>query len=131
MDARSDQEEMEQAINKLLQLLEKQEKRGFKDLPTLLSHLPKPAQGSNCSMSVSEAMEAGFLPELDKDQANIFAPSELLLYQHAQDQRLLTRDILGYPSLFGDILGLSTRLFLSCRWARIASYDRMNIAFLL
>ena len=30
---------------------------------------------------------------------------ELHLYQHAQDHRLLTLDILGYPSLFGDILG--------------------------
>ena len=30
---------MEQAINKFLQRLEKQEKRGFKDLATLLSHL--------------------------------------------------------------------------------------------
>ena len=31
---------MEQAINKFLQLLEKQEKKGFKDLATLLSQLP-------------------------------------------------------------------------------------------
>ena len=79
----------------------------------------------------AKAMETGFLPALDKDQAYMFTPSELPLYQHAQDHRLLTRDILGYPSLFGDILGLSTRLFLSRRGARIASYDRMNIAFLL
>ena len=105
MDARPDQEEMEQAINKFLQRLEKQEKRGFKDLATLLSQLPKLAQGSARSMSVAEAMEAGFLPALDKDQADMFTPSELRLYQHAQDHRLLTRDILGYPSLFGDILG--------------------------
>ena len=55
--------------------------------------------------SLAEAMEAGFLPALDKDQADMFTPSELRLYQHAQDPRLLTRDILGYPSLFGDILG--------------------------
>ena len=82
-------------------------------------------------MSVAEAMEAGFLPALDQDQAYMFIPLEFLLYRYAQDQRLLTRDILGYPSLFGDILGLSTRLFLSRRGARIASYDRMNIAFLL
>ena len=53
MDARPDQEEMEQAINKFLQLLEKQEKKGFKDLATLLSHLSKPAQGSARSMSVA------------------------------------------------------------------------------
>ena len=66
MDARPDQEEMEQAINKFLQQLEKQEKKGFKDLATLLSHLPKLAQGSARSMSVAEALEAGFLPALDK-----------------------------------------------------------------
>ena len=60
MDARPDKEEMEQAINNFLQRLEKQEKRGFKDLATLLSQLPNLAQGSARSMSVAEAMEAGF-----------------------------------------------------------------------
>ena len=49
-------------------------------------------------MSVAEAMEAGFLPALDEDQANMFNPSELHLYQHAQDHRLLTLDI-PYPGL--------------------------------
>ena len=42
------------------------------DLATLLLQLPKPAQGSALSMSVAEAMEAGFLPELDEDQADMF-----------------------------------------------------------
>ena len=46
MDARPDQEEIGQAINKFLQQLEKQETKGFKDLAALLSHLPKTAQGS-------------------------------------------------------------------------------------
>ena len=35
----------------------------------------------------------------------MFTMSELLLYRHVQDHRLLTRDILGYPSSFSDILG--------------------------
>ena len=48
MDARPDQEEMGQAINKFLERLEKQEKKGFKDLAALLSHLPKTAQGLAC-----------------------------------------------------------------------------------
>ena len=50
---------------------------------------------------------AGFLSALDEDQADMFTQSELHLsvYGHALDHRLLTRDILGYPSLFGDILG--------------------------
>ena len=52
-DARPNQEEMEQANNKFLQLLEKQEKNGCRDLATLLSHLPKPAQGFACSKSVA------------------------------------------------------------------------------
>ena len=56
-------------------------------------------------MSVAEAMEAGFPPALDEDKANMFTPSELCLYQHAQDHRFLTLDILGYPSLFAYILG--------------------------
>ena len=55
--------------------------------------------------SVAEAMEAGFHPALDEDQDDMFTMSELRLYRHVQDHRLLTRDILGYPSLFGDILG--------------------------
>ena len=37
-------------------------------------------------MSVAEAMEGSFLPALDKDQADMFTPSELRLYQHAQDR---------------------------------------------
>ena len=80
-------------------------KRGFKDLATLLSQLPKLAQGSARSMSVAEAMEVGFLPALDKDQAYMFTQSELRLYQHAQDHSLQTLDILGCLSVFGDILG--------------------------
>ena len=84
MDVRPDQEEMEQAINKFLQRLEKQEKRGFKDLATLLSHLTKPAQGSARSISVAKAMEAGFLPALDKDQAYMFTQLEFLLYLHTK-----------------------------------------------
>ena len=55
--------------------------------------------------SVAEAMEAGFHPALDEDQDDMFTMSELHLYRHVQDYRSLTRDILGYPSLFGDILG--------------------------
>ena len=51
-------------------------------------------------------MEAGIqvLPALDEDQADMFTPSKLRQYRHAQDHGLLTRDILGYPSLLNDIL---------------------------
>jgi len=50
MDARPDQEEMEDAINRFLLQMEKQEKKGFKDLASVLSLLPKPAQGSVCEI---------------------------------------------------------------------------------
>ena len=93
MDARPDQEEMEEAINSFLQQLDKQEKKGFKDLASLLSLLPKPAKpGSVGSMSVADAIEAGFLPARDEAHGDMFTPSELRLYQHAQDHRI-TRDI--------------------------------------
>ena len=42
MDARPDQEEMEEAINNFLLQLEKQEKKSFTDLAIILSQLPKP-----------------------------------------------------------------------------------------
>ena len=84
MDARPDLEEMEEAINKFLLQLEKQEKKGFKYLASILSQLPvpKPAQleGSVRFISVADAIEAGFLPAMDEDQADMFTPSEVHLY---------------------------------------------------
>ena len=88
LDARPDQDEMEGAANQFLVQLEKQEKNGFKDLATILSQLPKPAQGSVRFMSVADAIKAGFLSALDKDHADMFTPSELCLSRHAQDHRL-------------------------------------------
>ena len=62
MYARPDKEEMEEGINNFLSRLEKQEQRGFRDLKTLLSELPCPQPAAGRSLSVSEAIEAGFLP---------------------------------------------------------------------
>ena len=84
MDARPDKEEMEEAIEKFLSRLEKQEQRGFKDLKTLLSELPCPQPAAERSLSVSGAVEAGFLPKQDEDVVDMFTPSELRLYRHAQ-----------------------------------------------
>ena len=56
LDARPDQDEMEDAINQFLVQLEKQEKNGFKDRASMLSQLPKPAQGSVSSISVADAI---------------------------------------------------------------------------
>ena len=101
MDARPHQQEMEEAINNFLLRLEKQEKKGFKDrdLASILSQLPKPAQGSVRSISVADAIKAGFLPAMDEDQADMFTPSELHLYRHAKDHRL-NRDIPGCPGIY-------------------------------
>ena len=73
-----------------------------------LGRLRRLAGGGDSAPSVAEVMEAGIqvLPALDEDQADMFTPSKLRLYRHAQDHGLLTRDILGYhdPSLLNDIL---------------------------
>jgi len=56
---------------------------------------------------MADAIEAGFLPALDVDQAveaNMFTLSELRLYRQAQDHRL-NRDIPGCPNFFCDIPG--------------------------
>ena len=54
--------------------------------------------------SVAETMEAGFLPALDEDQANMLPPLDCAC-TYTLRTRLLTLDILGCPSLFGNILG--------------------------
>ena len=48
LDPRPDQDEMEDAINQFL--------KGFKDMASMLSQLPKPAQGSVSSISVADAI---------------------------------------------------------------------------
>ena len=53
------------------------------------------------------------------------------MYRHAQDHRLLSWGMVGYPSLFGNILGVSTGQFLSCRGSRIAPCNSMNVTFLV
>ena len=106
MDARPDKEDMEEAIEHFLSGLEKQEERGFRDLHRLhrlLSELPMPQPAARRSLSVSEAIEAGFLPKQDEGVVDMFTPSELRLYRHAQDHRLrmigthIFEDIPCYP----------------------------------
>ena len=85
---------MEEAINNFLQQLDQQEKKGFKDLATG-QRVVSAAQAWKwvCSLdSVAEAIEVGFLPAVDQEHGDVFTPSELRLYRHAQDHRL-TRDI--------------------------------------
>ena len=95
MDARPDPVEMEQAINKIPAAVGDASEEGLQGLyqPTVTLSCPSLYKGQLTPLSVA------------KDRANMFTPSELRLYQHAQDHRLLTRNILGYNCLFGDILG--------------------------
>ena len=72
---------MGQAINKFLQRLERQEKMGFKDLASVLSHLPKTAQGfarpgAPCLWQAMEGIGGWFCPSTGQDQAYMFTPSE-------------------------------------------------------
>ncbi len=97
MDARHDKEEMEEAIKNFLSRPEKQEQSGFRDLKTLLSEPPLPQPAAGQSLSVSEAIQAGFLPKPEQDVADMFTPSELCLYLHAHDRRYTYRK--GYPML--------------------------------
>jgi len=66
MDARPDKE-IENFPSKL-------EKQGFRDLKTLLSELPWPQPTAGRSLSVSEAIEAGFLPKPDENVVDMFTP---------------------------------------------------------
>ena len=104
MVARPDKEEMEQAINKFLQLLEKQEKQGFKDLATLLSQLPKPAQGSARSMSVA-GYGGWFSPRTGQRSGRYVHPVGVAPVPTRSGPQITNPDILRHPSLFVDVLG--------------------------
>jgi hypothetical protein len=67
--------------------LEGQEKSCFDSLHTLLSKLPVPAATTGSKMSHTEALEGGFLPQMDEEEQKRFTPSELLLYKHAVEYR--------------------------------------------
>ena len=77
-------------------------------------------------MSVAEAMEAGFLPALDEDQANMLPQRSCALGPQVTNP--------GYPGLSQFIWWYrwpanSTILVLSR--LEIAPYDRMNVTFLV
>ncbi len=107
MDARPDKEEMQEAIENVLSGLEKQERSGFRDLKTLLSELPlaQPARSCSRTVWVSDAIEAGFLPKPEADVVDMFMPSELRLYRHAQDHRYAHKK--GYPMLSQILMSIS------------------------
>ena len=93
MEARPDQEELEEAIINFLLLLEKQKKKGFKDFKAW-PHIIPVVQGCTgfCSLDVSgrrgrRRLKTSLSTAPDKDHSNLnkFTLSEPRLYQHAQD----------------------------------------------
>ena len=76
-----------------------------------------------------QGVEAGFLPG-QRSGLHVH-PVRVAPVPTRLGPQVTNQDILGYPSLFGDILDCSTRRFLSCRGSRIASCYRMNVAFLV
>ena len=93
-DSRPDQATMEAAIADFLKRLEVQENQGYRDLDEILSSLPVPRKVDHSRVSVTAAMEAGMQPHMDDEESRRFTPSEVLLYQHAQDRRCIGLKIL-------------------------------------
>ena len=50
-----------------------------------MSRLPAPGKVDQKGLSLHAAMEAAMLPHMNDEEALSFTPSEVLLYQHAQD----------------------------------------------
>ena len=85
--SRQDAETMEEAICNLMDGMEAQERGGLKDLHRFVGRLPVQTAKELEDMTHIEALEGGFLPEMDEDQQNRFTPSELKLYKHALEYR--------------------------------------------
>ncbi len=67
-----DVDNLEEAITKFLDGMEVQERSGFKDLHRFLGYVPLPVAKGDRGMSHSEALEGGFLPNMDEDQQKRF-----------------------------------------------------------
>ena len=89
-ECRPDAADMEEAIGKFMEGMEKQEHTGYTTLHKLLQGLPVPVQKTAGCMTQAEAFEGGFLRDLDKDEKKRFTPSELLLYKVAVEHRYIT-----------------------------------------
>ena len=99
----------EEAIDKFLDGLEYQERRGFEEMHRFLSTLPVPTPQESKGMTHAEALDGKFLPYLDEEQRKRFTQTELIMYKHAQDFRYITlytsisQYILVYTSIYCDI----------------------------
>jgi hypothetical protein len=68
------------------------EKRGgsYHRLHAALLLLPLPGKVDQRGISFSDAIEAGMLQQMDEVEAQHFTPTEVVLYQHAQDWRYIS-----------------------------------------
>ena len=89
-ECRPDAADMEEAIGKFMEGMEKQEHTGYAALHKLLEGLPVPVQKTAGGMTKAEAFEGGFLRDLDEDEKKRFTPSELLLHKVAVEHRYIT-----------------------------------------
>jgi hypothetical protein len=80
-----DQAARDRAIAEFLKRLEVQEEHGYTGLGDVLSRLPLPTTVDQPGLPVHDAMEAGMLQRMDDEESQCFTPTEVLLYQHAQD----------------------------------------------
>ena len=81
---------MEQAIDKVLDGLDGQERSGFEEMHRrFLATLPIPSGKESRSMTHAEAIQGQFLPDIDEEQRKRFTPSELIMYKHALEHRYL------------------------------------------
>ncbi len=87
---RPDAAGMEEAIDKFLNGLECQERRGFKETHRFLSTLLVPTPQESKGMTHAEALHGKFLPDLDEEQRKRFTQAELIMYRHAQEFRYIT-----------------------------------------
>ena len=80
---------MEEVICKFLDGLEGQEHSGFKNVHSFLAKLPVPVTKKSRSMTHAQALEGGFLQEMDEEELKRFTPTELILYKHAKEYRFM------------------------------------------
>ncbi len=113
-DCRPDQADMDAAIADFLKHLEAQEQNLYAGLHSILSRLPVPGKEDPKAHSVQTAIEAGMLPRMGEDEVRRFTPSEVLLYQHAQDHRYVT------VAIVYDLSNRGMSLQLDCGGAQIS-----------
>lgn len=87
---RPEAEYMEDAIGKFMEGMDKQELTGYAALHKLLEGLPVPVQKTAGRMTQDEALQGGFLRDLDEDEKKRFTPSALLLYKAAVEHSYIT-----------------------------------------